>query len=511
MKSRLVENILVAPTHYRKADSLNESEQKITIEEGGKEKSYKALAVYTFPISRPGEKNLNERVYPKKLWENVISKKMGEGASGLMDHPEREGSTKDEWCIWRNIRFSEDKKLILADAYLFGPWGEQVKAKLEAGGKVGLSTSGFGEFEKDGFTVKAESYDLERPADHVLNPSYSVFGEEDDKVADAPKKEEKVEEKVEDKVEIPEDDNKGEEKMSENKMASFEEKSFKLNIASRMKEIAVLEKASEKVESYSELLSYFEEGIAVDLKTEVETALMEAEAQVKELAEKGQSFDATIAEKTAELTAQVDTLTQENAELKDELEKISEAYEKGLALLDNTKAMTNKLKEMHEVALAEKNGMVTATEYKESLSMIEALEEEKEELVLKMNTLRDRLKRTREKVAESAKAPVKETEEIEEDETPEVDPLFEGVKPEIVNYYQDLEYSNPAVEAIKEDILGSKTLMEAQRTYLRLKGVLAGGDRSVHRDKYHEKDTAVRKTKTEFTSKKRNYIREGWN
>ena len=55
-----------------------------------------------------------------------------------MDHPANEGSTKDIWCVWRNLRFNEAKDTIIADSYLVGKWGEQIKEILEAGGRVGL-------------------------------------------------------------------------------------------------------------------------------------------------------------------------------------------------------------------------------------------------------------------------------------------------------------------------------------------------------------------------------------
>lgn len=51
---------------------------------------------------------------------------------------------------------------------------------LQAGGDVGLSSSGFGDFEADGKTVDPDSFELERYFDWVLEPSYSVFGTLDD-------------------------------------------------------------------------------------------------------------------------------------------------------------------------------------------------------------------------------------------------------------------------------------------------------------------------------------------
>ena len=182
---RIVETYTVRPEEFHK-QVINEgiNSNSIRMIEGEDGQSYKALAVYTFPISRPDEENLNGRIYTSKLWEKVIKEKQADGCFGLMDHPEDDGSTKNCWCVWRNLRFSDDRKLILADAYLFGFWGKQVLEALEAGGSIGLSTSGFGEFEDDNKTLNPKTYLLERVADHVLNPSYSVFGHQEDLKSD---------------------------------------------------------------------------------------------------------------------------------------------------------------------------------------------------------------------------------------------------------------------------------------------------------------------------------------
>lgn len=176
-RKRFVETYKVTADNFKRK---NVHESTLGMVESVDGKSYNAKAVYTFPISRPDKENLNGRIYTSKLWEKVIKEKQAEGCFGLMDHPEDDGSTKNAWCVWRNLRFSEDKKLIVADAYLFGFWGQQVLEALEAGGSIGLSTSGFGEFKDDDKTLNEETYSLERVADFVLNPSYEVFGHQED-------------------------------------------------------------------------------------------------------------------------------------------------------------------------------------------------------------------------------------------------------------------------------------------------------------------------------------------
>lgn len=499
-KQKLVEQFVVSPSQYEKIEfsELEEGEKTLSINEAGKKKTYKAEAVYTFPISRPGEKNLNERIYPVKLWEKVIKEKQGNGSYGLMDHPTNEGSTKDAWCVWRNTRFSEDKKLVLADAYLFGPWGRQVKEALEAGGNVGLSTSGFGEFEKDEMTVKADSYELERVADHVLNPSYSVFGTQEDAV-ETEKQTESLESKEE--LQVSESNqtikndtssNDKEKTMEYKKLNSFEEKSFRLNVQSQIKEIDKEEKPSIRESLYSDLLSYFEEGVAEDLREKLEEKLENTRKEIQELAEKGASFDKKVEESKKELTERINSLITEKEEVRSTLEEMTEKFDKASELLDSMKAYSNKLKEMYEVAVAEKNGMITATEYKETLVYIESLEEEKKALKESVQMLRDSLEEMKvdteeEKKKKKKKMTDEDDDEDEEDEDDDDDDDdeeeveekkkkkkedYSHVKPEILDYYRDLEYAMPAVKEIKEEILSSNTLLEAQRTYLRLKSLI---------------------------------------
>ena len=84
---------------------------------------------------------------------------------------------------------------------------------LEAGGKIGLSTSGFGEFKEDNQTIDPDTYELERVADFVFNPSFQVYGENSDRLDTTDKKEsvEKVDSPLIEEVQDKEKD------MQENK------------------------------------------------------------------------------------------------------------------------------------------------------------------------------------------------------------------------------------------------------------------------------------------------------
>ena len=602
---RLVENFKLTPNDIRK-QSINESVLSKTIE-ATDGKAYKAKAVYTFPISRPDKENLNGRVYTSKLWEKVIKEKQAEGCFGLMDHPEDDGSTKNAWCVWRDLRFSEDKKLVVADAYLFGFWGQQVLEALEAGGSVGLSTSGFGEFKDDDKTLNEETYQLERVADFVLNPSYEVFGHQEDL-----KTQESVEnlnpkmiEKIEGGKRINFDDDlvkvyqngeeiyKGLEDYEPMKDApwkwdntnkwytykdmikvcvenlesspksnkeivmenvkstvspSIEEKSLLLNIRSMFKETKQITNIFEQQESYSSLLSYFDEKLSVsgaDLKKEIEAASKENDALIHSYVEEHDDLDKKVADlekKNAELEKELadtkDKLEKAEADLKESTDKlavvtnenadIEKKYNEACNMLDNFKTYATKQKEIVKTLEAEKNGMVTPKDYKEAIVYSQTLEEE--------------LKKTKNELYEAKKKAKKEDDDeepetkdsddandaegdddkeeptdsenpdAEADDLKKVDDKKNGKKESFNNdsirdYYHDLECRNPKVTLIKQDIMKCRTLLEAQMTYLRLKGLVEESSVTYY-------DNAVkaqtRPVTVEEKAVKHTALREGW-
>lgn len=539
-RQKLVENFSVQTSSIKKI-ALQESEDKPVLVEGTDGQSYKCVAAYTFPISRPDEKNLNERVYTSKLWEKVIKEKQAEGSFGLMDHPNDDGSVKDAWVVWRNLRFSEDviskKKLVVCDAYLFGTWGRQVNEAIEAGGQVGLSSVGYGDFKKDGFTIEESSYELDRVADHVLNPSYQVFGsDESPRLTTESTLEEKDTINTTEGVTAPE---KSREKvpMSDTKnAASIEEKNFKLSIRNFLKEAQETPDLKEKISSYREILSYFEDvDFAEDMKSEIESSLTEALTEYDTLAEKGTKFEETAnsakeaSEKVEEAQVKLETFERDNAELS---EKLASAYD----LLDSFKTYTGKLKELHELSEAKANGMVSAKEYKELLVYTEAKEEELEEAQKEVVDLNRKIKKlvknleegkedlpldgkfkevlSREDLKENypvrklKRAEKKASEEEEEDdedeeekeESTEVDPvdtLIAEAVPAVAAFYQKMENAYPDLYKIAEDILIQRTVMEAQQKFFSLKSLVEETDTRYERRSILNEDESKGKEKPE--------------
>lgn len=510
-KQRLVENFILNPDNYQKKPLQEGQEEIIQIEEkSGKKENYKAKAVYTFSISKPDVKNLNERVYSSKLWEKQIKKMKNESTYGLMNHPDGDGSTKDIWCVWRNLRFNEEKDVVIADAYLVGRWGADVLEMLEAGGKVGLSTSGFGEFQEDNHTIDPDTYELERIADFVFNPSFQVYGENSDRVDTTDKKEsvEKVDSPLIEEVQDKEKD------MQENKkMTSIEEKAFRLNLLSSFKEAKGTEGLDERISAYKELLTYFEGDVASDVKADIEKALSEDLAKKEDFAKKGETFDKVNDEKKS-LEENVVSLTEKVTLLESEKKELEEKYQMATELLDSMKVYSSKQKEMLDITRAEKNGMISASEYKEALVYVEGVEEERDALRKENLELKKQVRSLKEKGVKKEEEPEdkedpenpedpEDKKDKEDDKKDDKEKADENVNRDVLRYYESLEYSQPKAVMLKKEILSCKTLMEAQKKYMNLKGLLSE-DSPYDRVVVREKNTHAESSKQTLN------IRKGW-
>lgn len=514
-RTKLIEKIIVKASEI-KPIPLTESMK--VIESDGK--SYRCLAAFTFPISRPGEKNLNERIYPEALWENVLKKEQGEGRFGLCDHPSEkstqpDGSVKDAFCVWHNLRFAASsngkRNLMLADCYLFGEWGRHAKEAIDAGGEIGLSSVGFGDFLDDGITIDPDTYDLDRPADWVLNPSYEVFGHGSDEILGSAEEEPapaapapgEIEDSVKPSVSPI---------MKESSMANTdairkrEEKTFRLQISALMAEAERKPTLHEKKSEYLSMLEYFDEGMATsDLQKTIEEKIAEIEKQIFDLAEAGKGVpelttaNKSLEERTAALTTELDEAKKTLENRTQEMEHYKENFEKASTLLDSLKAYSTKLKEMYDLKDAELETRITVAEYKELQVYSEGLEAQIEELKKAL--------RKKEKATPAAPAAKKEGEEIEtpaqdispapdlpnspapedEPEVPAGDELdLPAITPMVGDYYEDLVARNPNVAKIKEDILRCRTLIEAETTYLRLRSLTEDRSLLYHKDPRRE-------------------------
>jgi thymidylate kinase len=149
------------------ANNLEEIKGGRLIESNGGK--YEALAILkNVPVSRYTE-NQNGRVYQRPLWEKIFKEGTYKGTFALADHPENEGSVKDIWGIWHEMEVKNDG--VYGTLYLIE---EKPVRVLKAGGSIGISSCGYGEFT-NGNIVDPNSYELERLGDIVLNPSQSTY------------------------------------------------------------------------------------------------------------------------------------------------------------------------------------------------------------------------------------------------------------------------------------------------------------------------------------------------
>lgn len=146
------------------------------------------VEIWQFPISKVNDKehpNLNGRVYGKKLWENVINNQadVWKGGTGLANHPadDEDGDFMKQSIVWLD-GFIGDDDIVYGIGTFVGEGGELARQIIGVGGRIGFSSSGYGDFLSDKMTVDPDSYEIDRFADLVLNPSQGVFGDHNDAI-----------------------------------------------------------------------------------------------------------------------------------------------------------------------------------------------------------------------------------------------------------------------------------------------------------------------------------------
>lgn len=141
------------------------------------------VELWQFPISKINTKeepNLNGRVYNEQLWKNVIEKQrdVWQGGTGLANHPadDEDGDFMKQSIVWLD-GFLGDDGIVYGIGTFVGDGGVLARQIISVGGRVGFSTSGYGDFLSDGITVDPDDYEIDRLADLVLNPSQGVYGD----------------------------------------------------------------------------------------------------------------------------------------------------------------------------------------------------------------------------------------------------------------------------------------------------------------------------------------------
>jgi hypothetical protein len=310
-----------------------------------KESSQDAIKTYRFPIGRYGNLNNNKRIYTRKLWENVINNQRDswQNLAGLADHPKNDddpGEWKYSAIVWLDMQIGDDG-IVYGIGRFVGPYGALAQDIINAGGRIGFSSSGFGDVDPDTHVVDPDSYIIERTADIVLNPSQSIFGtatnetdkanieyntkhaiHEQTKIKEAAAKSAILNNRrntmtvdavntnaAADNAAQVTDTKLNESTKNDNlqkAMSKVEEKSFRKYVTAFMNEAENITNPAERLKEMATILATFEDGIAPDLKELFESRLIEEREKLEKLIESASELQQTF---------EMDDLTQlqENA------------------------------------------------------------------------------------------------------------------------------------------------------------------------------------------------------
>lgn len=478
---KLVENFA---TDFGKLDvkikslPLTESNSKILVE--GEQRT--AYSGYLIPVWVLDTRNFNERTYKRSLGERVC--KEGKITLSLKDHPKDEGSVDNIVAVMKNPRIIEN--VLFVECY---PVDEEFARKLEKikrlGGSIGVSSSGFGELDEDG-NVITESYELERYADFVLDPSYGVYLDSTTEVVSdnmregAMEKEKKLAESV---VTIEKEDKENTMTNPEmDKTRAILEKNVRFNLGVLIEQADKISSVSKKIAQYEDILGSLEEGFLPDVRENLEAKISTLRAEAIKIAEDKENSDLKIKEleeskakvesKAKELEENVTTKLSESEALKEENSKLLKKLEIAEKLLSDMKEYSAKLKESLELKIAEANGMVTAKEYSDLLNYVETLESDKPRKSKKNESFAPEIQ---DGIMNETDDEEFEFEENDDDwyddedysDEEELDlEVYDTVGVE--DYYNDLVDSDPRYESVKREILSCKTVREAQIKALNL-------------------------------------------
>ncbi len=405
-------------------------------------KEYKARGIIRSVDVTKYTENMNKRIYTKELWEKVCKSKIAEGTLSLMGHPEDDGNPKDICGVWHNMAVMEETSK--ADWFLVGDHGSHLLEVLEAGGKIGISTVGFGEFLEDGKTVNPESYELERLGDAVINPSQGLYAtlencktsfvseslQED--LKNNPEKIEKFKSVIESSFNSKDTNNKeGKNNNSDNNLEDItmsdkiHEANLKNQVRVAIKEAKANPNAKEAIEDLQEVsLTVPTEmtDIQEKITRTVEQLQLKLEQEIKESQENLKSKD----EELTELKAKYETLEKTLTEVKERFEKAKGLLEKCNISEETPEEDVEDLKESVEVMKEDIMALVEDTKLRDA--DIQKLIEDREVMqndIDKLIEIKESLTSKNEKLNKNIKNAEKHIQECEDILENEFDYEFE--------------------------------------------------------------------------------------
>jgi len=353
-KIKKVRGSALAESHIKKV-----LKEKKIIDEG------KSKNFYEFPISKYDFVNANNRDYPKKLWENVIKnqKAIWKGGVGLADHPENEGFFKDSVIVWTDMRISESDNLVYATGAFVGPYGKMCEEIIDTGGRVGFSSSGFGEL-MDESTVDPDTYEIERVADVVLNPSQGVFGDATHKQNESKSFNGIKESSIK----------KESASMPGTKISKIEEKKFKKDVQVFIEDAKKHNDPRQKIGELNDIKVYLEDNKSFDSSStfmeEINKLVESTESELKEFIE-------------SSIDLKVNLGVDNSEDLKQKLEMIHEDSKTLKANVKDWEKISETLAQRNKKLKDKLTASPTMREQKSLLATIKKLESEKRNTVKK--------------------------------------------------------------------------------------------------------------------------------
>jgi chromosome segregation ATPase len=477
---RIIEKMEMTPNRVKKLP-LQES---ILIE--GSETPCRGA--YTFKIWELDQKNLNERVYSTPLAKRVIEQ--DKVTLGLSNHPEDDGDVRDIFAVEKNPRVEEG--WMVTDFFLVGDKGGHVKEILEAGGSIGVSSSALGELNESTGEVMVESFELERYGDHVMNPSNGYENQlvKTTQMGESVQNEENKPSEIDLTISNELTEKTERYNVMSTKEQKLHEKVLTTNIKALLKEAKNISDEYNRLNSLEEIMTYFDEDFANDgLRESVEVSIKETKTEIAELTAKGREAE-TLAKKVEESEEATKTLEEAMAEKEKELAVLKEAmtetkkrYQrvKGLVEKSNdSKELTEKVEIMEREKDEAVQGVVdNQSKLEEAEKGLKVIEAERDSLVEAVKTLEGE----RDSLTEAVKKSSKRTTAIKERKTKrpissrdrkiteKVAQKYGGKEftesDKVVDYYEYSVKKNPKLAEIKEKVLESKTVSDAQIRILR--------------------------------------------
>jgi len=510
MLQRLVETVSIDPRLFKKVELNAALREKLNIaikEKKLTEATITENTAWEVPISRYDEENANGRIYPKALWERVINEQrhIWEGAPMLADHPaaDSDGDPSRICGVWLDARIGDD-------GYVYGTFipsgslGKDMQEHLRNGLRAGTSSSGFGELMHDNKTVDPTTYMIERLSDWVLTPSQGTYftyeatthetkNASDSRLGESANKQESV----------------VREKATTMKITKLEEKKFRKDMEAFLEDAQKIQDPQERLREFEEILSYFEEGAAPDLKEKVIAKINEQKESIRKQLEEaaklqkelGVQSTEDLKEKLTALVEDADILQREATDWKSVAsklqQKLDEARKELMArptsayvthLRNKIKKMYAEKRQLEEAVATQKTKYTEASKKKEAL--LEAIKEEIDSykkdleaekrknihLQKQIERLQARIKEAEDKVKETEQAFKEYKNKVEAEPRLMESPAISIAKytnfreaDEIDSYWADLVTRHGAeIKPFEKKIRGAKTVREAMNMYMKI-------------------------------------------